>query len=103
MCEKSGTEERKTTSATGDKLAASPKGTFTTQRLQIRAQIKVPEVKKERHFNINCGEDTVNQATKCSKEASTEGGEQEEKGLAKKTHKKWTLKQWGNWGGGGVL
>lgn len=43
--------------------------------------MKAPEVRKDRHFNINCGEDTVNQATKCCKEAISEGGEQEEKGL----------------------
>lgn len=46
--------------------------------------MKAPEVKKERHFNINCGEDSVRQATKYCKEASSKGGEQEEKGLAKK-------------------
>lgn len=68
--------------------------------------MKAPEAKNERHFNINCQEDTANQTTKYCKESSSEGGEQEEKGLPRfgpKTHKKWTLKQWEDCGGVGHL
>lgn len=90
MCEKSGLEERKMPgSATGDKLAASQKAHLqhTDYRLEPRCR---HQRSRRRHFNINCGEDTVNQATKCCKEASSEGREQEEKGLGKKKKKKET-------------